>query len=146
MIVEFLRRILRFFLRDRRFYVYILIGGSAALINIASRYGLSSARLLPYEAALAVAYVLGLLWNFAWNKYANYKAHAQKTSLQFLRFSLVALGGLLLTLILAGSLRVLFLRWFAENRAALFAHVVAVGLVMLYSFAAHTKFTFRESV
>ena len=139
-----LRNIFTFFLKDRRFYLYIAIGGSAALINITSRYLLSEKVCLRYDYSLALAYIAGLLWNFSLNKYVNYKAHGQRYHVQLVKFVLVAAGGLALTVVISKLLAYLLTGYFEREIGELLAHIIAVGLVMLYSFSMHTIFTFKE--
>lgn len=139
-----IRGIIHFFIRDRRFYFYLLIGGSAALVNIGSRYLLSERAAVPFAASLAIAYTLGLLWNFGFNKFLNYRSHKKEMHIQLARFFMVAVGGLLLTLLLSEILYLLLSLRLDQEMAELAGHVMAVGLVMLYSFAMHTKYTFRE--
>lgn len=137
-----------FFLEDKKFYLYFLIGGSAALVSIGSRYLISLTGIFSFEIAILIGYILGMLWNFFINKFFNFRSFSRKTQLQLLTFVIIASFGLLLTTVLSLIFK-LILQIYIElpvEYSELFGHITAVECVMIYSFACHKLYTFRGGI
>lgn len=146
-----------FLSQSRDLVVFLLFGGIASLVNLATGWTLYGTALLPglpYWFAMAAAGAAGLGINFGLNYSFNFKFRARPAAQQFRTFCVVAGFGILLQSFLASVLR-LFLEIVIgpmmviaghELRVTLAAHVVAVALVALYSFPAHKYLSFNVGV
>lgn len=144
---------------SRRFATFVLFGGLAAIVNLAVGWVLYTvppfAHQLPYWLGVGIGAASGLLVNFGLNYAFNFRYNGRSAFAQLRTFSVVALIGVVLTSGLAQA---------AVSFAALFgiedeyrlgghtidvefsAHVLAVGLVTFYSFAAHSAFSFNVGI
>jgi putative flippase GtrA len=132
-----------------KFILFIFLGGIAALVNILSRYVLSETFNVNFTLAVIIAYCLGLLVNFFANKYVNFKNHGRESYKQLRTFTVVALGGLVMTTglsILISDALTQTSQHFLTTRAHTIAHITAVGVISIYSFLMHKFFTFREGL
>lgn len=143
----------------RRFAIFLVFGGLAAVVNIAvgaSLYSAPSIRAwLPYWLAVGIGAASGLLLNFALNYAFNFRYRDRSAYAQLGTFTVVASGGVVLTAALAAALLHLGqLASFPEQFAVLgflfsaqwTAHVVSVAFVTFYSFAAHSAFSFNRGL
>ncbi len=73
----------------RRFALFVLAGGIAALVNIASRILLNTA--MPYEVAIIVAYVCGMTTAYALNRLFVFARSGRAVADEYVRFTLVNL-------------------------------------------------------
>jgi putative flippase GtrA len=148
-------RLVRAYL-SRQFVMFILFGGSAAVVNLASGimlYGRTD-NLLPYWAAVTVAAMTGLLVNFFLNYFFNFRYRGRSAVRQLGTFCAVAFVGIVLTAIVA----VLFRDLIGIDRGVtatftamgvspdFVAHLLSVGVVTFYSYAAHRYFTFNVGI
>jgi putative flippase GtrA len=93
--------------RSRQFVLFLLFGGSAAIVNLASGwlfYGPTGGP-LPYWAAVTIAAMNGLLVNFTLNYIFNFRYRGRSAVRQLGTFCIVALVGIALTAGLAVTLR-----------------------------------------
>lgn len=132
----------------KQILLYILFSGTAVLVNIGSRLLLSDYLNTGFYTAVTIAYMMGMLVNFLLNKNYNFPKGPRNSLNELRTFILVALFGLLLTnffsyLLLAGFTRfqINFGRFVSVQTAA---HILAVGLVSVYSFFAHKYFTYKK--
>jgi putative flippase GtrA len=145
-------RVLRIYV-SRQFLLFILFGGSAAMVNLASGWLLygRGGGVLPYWVAVTVAATNGLLLNFALNYLFNFRYRGRSAMAQLRTFCLVALFGIALTAGLAVCFRrFLMLSHFLTAELPVLgvapdfiAHVLSVESVTVYSYAAHRYFTFN---
>ena len=142
-----------------RFARFLVFGGLAALVNLAVGGLLySSPRIsiyIPYWLAVGIGAGAGLVANFAMNYAYNFRYFGRSPIAQFRTFVIVALGGVVLTAIIA-EFTLNLAGWVglgshvpigsAKLSTAFVAHVAAVGLVTFYSYAAHSAFSFNEGL
>lgn len=136
---------------SRQFAVYLLFGGSAALVNLVCGYLLYTYTSIPYFMAVFCAGLCGLMVNFLLNYFFNFVYRKRSMFSQLLTFTLVALFGILLTTLLAEIflyifvlLDIQFSRYFLTPKfLSLF---LATGLVTIYSFLVHKFFTFNKGI
>jgi putative flippase GtrA len=142
-----------------QFLCYLTISSLAALTNILvgfSLYGLLGLSTGPlYAAAVAIGYLTGMVVNWSLNRIVTFP-RAGRSKLDELRtFVAVASVGLLLTVVLAAIVRSTFAPvvaefltradWFPAPSAELTAQVMAVAVVVVYSFFAHKWITFKAA-
>lgn len=125
-----------------RFVRFVVTGGIAAGVNVASRLLLSHA--LNYEITVAVAYVFGMTTAFVLARL--YVFEVEKTGIrgQYVRFALVNLVAFAqVWLVSVGLARFLFpaigWTWLSET----IAHIVGVVSPVASSYIGHKKFSFK---
>ncbi|MBQ6657045.1 MAG: GtrA family protein [Ottowia sp.] len=139
---------------SRQFARFLLFGGISALVTIACGYVLYSTGALPYTLAVFVGAVSSIIVNFLLNYWFNFNYRGRKALSQFNTFFAVAGMGTLLT---AGLAKLFLSALHALDRYAFgignhaissefVAQVLAVGLVTLYSYAAHKYLSFNEGI
>jgi putative flippase GtrA len=127
---------------SREFTVFVVVGGFAALVNIASRLVLNL--LMSYEIAVVVAYLCGMVTAFLLNRAFVFKGSGTgNTSRQSMRFALVNLVALAQVWVCGvGLARFVFpsigFTWHAET----VAHAIGVASPVLTSYFAHKYFSF----
>ena len=157
-LVAWARRIIAFFVTPR-FARFLVFGGLAALVNLSVGGALYTvpafAAALPYWLAVAIGAGCGLLVNFGLNYALNFRYAGRSVGSQLRTFTIVALGGVVLTSALAQLLVTLassigigdsFPLLGREIDVEFAAHVMATGLVTFYSFAAHSLLSFNVGI
>ncbi|TDR48817.1 putative flippase GtrA [Tahibacter aquaticus] len=128
----------------RQLVTFIAVSAIAALMNFASRAAFSL--VLPYALAIMAAFVVGLSTAFVLNRrFVFVDGHGHAAG-QLLRFTLVNLAGLALTLAVSLLLVHVVLpaagwRWHAEE----VAHAIGIAAPILMSFFGHKYFSFRKN-
>ena len=125
----------------RRFVLFILAGGAAAMANIASRIALNW--MMPYEVAIVIAYLCGMTTAYGLNKYFVFDSSGRGIRSEYLRFALVNLVAIVQVWIVSvGLARYLFpaigFAWHAETAA----HVIGVAVPVFTSYLGHKHFSF----
>jgi putative flippase GtrA len=121
---------------------FLVAGGTAALVNWASRFVLS--RFLVYELAVVGAFMFGLVTGFLLMRGWVFQATDQPVRRQIVTYVVVNLLALLQTLAISSLLA----RWLlpaigvTKNAEAL-AHAAGIAAPALTSFVAHKQATFR---
>lgn len=138
----------------RELFLFIGFGGTAALVNLFSGWLLYGAGLvpgLPYWCATAIAAFLGLFVNFMLNYGFNFGYRERTAIQQFSTFCIVSGFGVVLTSAVSEGLLLLFERLGGPGMALLglrisakfAAHLLAVLVVVFYSFPAHKAISFN---
>jgi len=143
----------------RRFATFVLFGGLAAVVNLAVGWVLYTippfAHHLPYWLGVGIGAASGLLVNFGLNYAYNFRYFDRSALAQLRTFTVVAIIGVVLTALLAqGAVSIAALFGIEDEHTVaghtidveLAAHVLAVGLVTFYSFAAHSAFSFNVGI
>ena len=126
-------------------FYFILIGGSAAVINVAARAAFNL--VVPFEAAIVLAFPIALTFAFLLNRmFVFHNARAYDAHVQYVRFAIVNIGSLgLIWAISVGLARVAFpavhLVWHADGTA----HAIGVAAPALSSYFLHRCYTFKTS-
>lgn len=120
--------------------LFLLAGGFAAAVNVASRIVYSMA--LPLPVAVVLAYVTGMVVAFALNRWFVFENARDDVGLRAGRFVVVNLLAVLQTLVvtLAGA-------WLLHQAgvgaaAETIAHVVGVIVPVFSSYVMHRRWTF----
>ncbi len=134
----------------RRFLVFLLTGGLAALVNILSRivfdqllHHLGLGPLTSYEIAVIPAYLVGMTTAFFLARSFVFAKSGRGLHVEYGRFALVNLVALVqVWLVSVLLLRLVFpaigLSWNAET----IAHVIGVLSPVLVSYHGHKRFSF----
>ncbi len=126
-----------------RFIRFVLTGGIAAGVNVASRWLLEF--IMSYEVAVAVAYILGMTTAFILARMFVFPASALRLEAQYGRFALVnAVAFLQVWLISVGLARLLFPAVGFTRNSETLAHLIGVSSPILTSFLGHKHFSFSE--
>lgn len=122
----------------KNFILYVICGGIATLVDIASLYFFTDVLEIYYLISVVLAFPLGVLTNYALNKYFNFRNFSSEHFQQLTKFTLVALGGLFLNVMIIYILVEFFGLWY------IFSKCVAAGLVLFYSYFMHRYWTFND--
>lgn len=137
----------------RELAVYVIFGGTAALVNLETGwllYGPATGR-FPYWLATGIAAAAGLITNFGLNYLYNFKFRDRSALGQFITFAIVSGFGVVLTAGLATAFRAALYHFVGSEldlhllviRTDFAAHVAAVGALVLYSYPAHKTISFN---
>jgi len=120
-----------------RFVLFVLAGGTAAIVNILSRIALNW--LMPYEVAIIVAYLCGMTTAYLLNRYFVFAASGRGVASEYTRF-LAAVAQV--WIVSVGLARLAFpaigFTWHAET----VAHVIGVAIPVFTSYLGHKHFSF----
>lgn len=127
----------------KRFASFIVTGGIAALVNLGSRWLFSHA--MPYEAAVALAYLVGMTTAFLLARMFVFNASGDSWLAEYGRFAVVNAFSFAVVLgVSAGMLRLVLpfmgWTWHAEE----IAHLVGVVSPIVLSYYAHKHYSFGE--
>ena len=123
------------------FFRFVLAGGTAAAVNIASRWLLSP--IMPFEVAVVVAYLIGMITAFTLTRQFVFEKSERHVRSEAARFVLVNLGALVQVWVVSVGLA----NWVFPMvgfvwRAQLVAHVIGVLSPVVVSYFGHKHFTF----
>jgi putative flippase GtrA len=128
--------------RDRyRIVLFLGVGGLAAIFNVLSRLALS--QVMPFEAAIVLAYVCGMTTAYALNKVFVFTPSGRTVRDEYLRFTIVNLAAVAQVWVVSVGLdRVIFpwlgFSWHAET----VSHVIGVTVPVFTSYLGHKHFSF----
>lgn len=125
-----------------QFFRFLFAGGIAAAANLGSRFIFN--QWMSYEAAIVLAYLVGMLVAFLLMRGHVFDAKGQSLSMQILKFVGVNLFAVIQTLIISVALA----RWVlpalgVQNHVDAIAHLVGVLVPVLSSYFGHKYLTFR---
>lgn len=127
----------------RQFGRFLAVGATAALVNIASRAALSQA--LPFDAAILLAYLLGMATAFLLNRRYVFDARRGRVAPQLLRFTLVNMLALAQVWLVTQAMLLWVLPALGWGwNAPLVAHATGVASPVFTSFLAHRFWSFRR--
>jgi putative flippase GtrA len=121
---------------------FVLAGGLAAIVNFSTRIGLSL--VLPYAAAIVIAYFIGMITAFVLNRRYVFAGSARPLAQQMFWFVAINLLALVQTLLVS----LLFARyvlpycgvtWHSEE----IAHAIGIVVPIVTSYLGHRHVTFR---
>ena len=115
---------------------YVICAGVATLVDMGLLYLLTEYMELWYLYSAAVSYIAGMVINFTLNKTYNFRNRSRRIAPQFGLFAGVAFIGLVLNQIILYLLVSMAGLWY------IYAKVLTVCLVLLWSFYGHKRFTF----
>ena len=124
-----------------RFVLFLLAGGTAAIVNIVSRIAFNW--VMPYEIAIIVAYLCGMTTAYLLNRQFVFAASGRGVASEYTRFALVNLAAVAQVWIVSvGLARLVFpaigFTWHPET----VAHVIGVTIPVFTSYLGHKHFSF----
>jgi putative flippase GtrA len=127
----------------KRFASFIVTGGIAAAVNLASRWALSLA--IRYEIAVAIAYVIGMTTAFMLARRYVFDRSGNAWHRDYLRFAMVnAMSFLVVLGVSVGLARyglpAIGMTWHTED----VAHLIGVVSPIVLSYYAHKYFSFAK--
>ena len=125
----------------RRFIAFLFTGGLAAGINVGSRLLLGL--VMPYEAAVTVAYLIGMTAAFCLARMFVFASSGRSLHVEYGRFALVNVASLAQVLAVSiGLAKLVFPALHMTWNAELIAHVIGVLSPVLVSYQGHKRFSF----
>lgn len=115
---------------------YVIFAGIATFVDLGLLYILTTFIGFHYLISGVVSYTCGMITNYSLNKTFNFKNKSKKIAQQFGLFAFVALIGLGLNQLILWLL-VEFVDLFY-----MYAKLISIVIVMLWSFYGHKKLTF----
>jgi putative flippase GtrA len=127
----------------REFIVFLITGGLAALINIASRIGFST--VVRFELAVLLAYGVGMLTAYLLARRFVFVDSRTSIRRSFAAFALVNLFAVLQTWLVSMGLR----NWLLPLLGIVFfrdlvAHGIGVAIPVVSSYFGHKHISFKE--
>lgn len=128
-----------------RFLRFLTVGASGTVLDFLTLTLLKEAFLLPTLIANTIAFCVGLVNNFTWNRLWTF-SDVRNGSLtrQFMQFAAISIIGLTLNNVIITVLETPFGTLFGlEDYGYLPAKLVATGIVFFWNFAANRYWTFN---
>ena len=127
----------------RQFVLFLITGGIAALINIASRIGFS--QVLRFELAVLAAYAIGMVTAYELARRYVFLQTKQSVKRSFAAFALINLAAVLQTWLVSIGIRSwLFPIIGVAALVDLIAHSFGVVVPVITSFFGHKYVSFRD--
>lgn len=126
---------------------YFCTALAATIVNVVARIGLS--KFLPFGVSVVISYLIGHVVNYLLSATFAFRTGESNLSLKtFLKFSLVACGGLVVTFVVSAlALRVLQPMDIplTQGQKELAAHICAIGCSFVCNYVGHVLFSFRKA-
>ena len=119
------------------FYYYVIFAGIATLVDLSLLYSLTEFGNVWYFHSAIIGYSAGMIVNYVLNKYFNFKNYSKRIVSQFGIFTAVAMVGLGLNQLIIYLLVEFADVWYMA------AKIIAIGIVMFWSFFGHKQLTFK---
>jgi putative flippase GtrA len=127
----------------KRFASFIATSGISVMVNLTSRWLLS--HVMPYEAAVSVAYLFGIITAFMLARMFVFSASDDNWLAQYGRFALVNAFSFLIVLgVSAGMLRLAMPSIGWELHAEEIAHLIGLASPAVLSYFMHKHYSFGE--
>ncbi len=141
MIIKYIKKILSklpFFKRIELMFDYATISLFATIVDVLLLYALTEFLNINYLVSATISYCTGLLISFYLQKTYTFKEqHTKRIHLQFTKFTIISLIGLLLNLII--------LKVFVEIGVwYIFAKIIAIIIVFFWNYLINKRITFKK--
>src|SRR4030042_1809862 len=116
---------------SRSFMLYLVFGGFATIIDWGVYYLALYSLGIHYSLSVTLSFIFGSITNFLLNKYLNFNNQYKKLHNQFILYLLIAIGGLIFTIVLM---------WFLIEVCLVdkfLARVIATAITLVYNFLGH---------
>tara|TARA_Y100001968_G_scaffold141817_1_gene129647 strand:+ start:24051 stop:24473 length:423 start_codon:yes stop_codon:yes gene_type:complete len=129
--------------QKRQFFLFLLTGGFAAIVNVLSRMGLSF--FLKFELAVLIAYGIGMITAYLLAKKFVFLTPQKSNKRSFAAFTLVNLIAVIQTWLVSMGIRIWLLQVLSTiTLVDLIAHCFGVAVPIFTSFYGHKYISFRE--
>jgi putative flippase GtrA len=135
-----MRRVVNLYLSGE-FGKFVLAGGTAAALNFASRFVFE--RHMPYAAAVAAAYGVGVITAFTLNRIFVFPASGKPLHHEISWFFLFNLLAFPVVIGVSAALSWVFTHVVDKPIAQTAAHAISIVLPAVVNFAAHKFITFK---
>ena len=127
----------------KEFLKFLVAGGIAAIVNLASRYVLNL--FMPFEIAVAVAYLLGFTTAYILSSLFVFQPSGRSRATEVRRFAIVNVFSLgVVWVVSVGLARIVFpalhFTWHAED----VSHLIGVAAPAVVSYFGHRFYTFAR--
>ena len=128
--------------KRKQFVLFIITGGTSAIINIFSRIILSN--FFRFEIAILISYGIGMLIAFILAKRFVFLNSNKSIKKSFPAFALVNLISVLQTFFVSIFIKNLFINFFDNlSFIELISHTCGLGILVFTSFYGHKYITFK---
>ena len=128
-------------LERTRFVRFVVAAGLSVPVNLGARVLLS--RVMPYELAIVVSHVCGMLTAFALTRAFGFDPSGRSARSELWRFTLVNLASVTQTWIVAvGLVRLLFPALGTPPAPELVAHAIGLGSASVTAYLGHGRYSF----
>ncbi|OQP37065.1 GtrA family protein [Xanthomonas euvesicatoria] len=128
---------------SRQFALFLIAGGTAAVVNFGSRILLS--HWLNYVPAIIIAYCLGMVTAFSLNKLFVFERSDKQLYKQIIWFVLVNIAAVIQTLLISLALaRIIFPYLAIDFHAETLAHGIGVAVPVVTSYIGHKYLSFSQ--
>ena len=128
--------------KSKEFIAFLVAGGIAATVNIASRFFYN--QYISYSNAIILAYITGMITAFILNKFFVFERSSHSTTKEFYYFTLVNLVAIVQTYIISiGLAEYIFPNIGLEKHRYLIAHAIGVIFPVFTSFIGHKFLSFK---
>ena len=128
----------------KQFFLFLLTGGFAALVNIISRIILSF--FFDFQIAVFFAYLIGMITAYFLAKKYVFLTFISSNTKSFLAFIFVNIFAILQTSLVSNFLRQVLSNFILNNNINDFiSHCIGVGIPIISSFYGHKYISFRNS-
>jgi putative flippase GtrA len=122
--------------------LFVLAGGCAAAVNVASRVVYSM--VVPLPSAIVLAYLTGMVVAFMLNRWFVFHDARDEIGKRAWRFVVVNLLAILQTLVVTLVMAWLLRRTGFTFAADMVAHVIGVSVPVFVSYVMHKRWTFSH--
>lgn len=128
---------------SRQFFVFLLVGGFAALVNFLSRILYNTQ--LNYEWAVFLAYLTGMLTAYGLSRYFVFGPSLRSKRSELFRFTIINLIALIQVWGISVGLALYIFPWLAfDYHPYEIAHLIGLGIPVFTSYLGHKHFSFKE--
>lgn len=128
----------------QQFAGFLGVGVASACLSLLTRY--LTNQVVPFEVAVVVAHVVGMLFSFALNRRLIFPATSRPVHDELAKFALVNLLSLAIaTAVSSLCYRIVLPALGVEAFSGLIAHVIGLAACAVPSFLGHKFFSFREA-
>lgn len=129
------------------FIKYFFAAGAAVIVNILSRMFYNI--FFSFDVSVIISYITGHIVNYFLSDRFVFTGEQGTTKLRnFIKFTVVASGGLLVTFIFSTmSLKILSSTFNDEyiNLLKFISHIIGIGMSFIFNFIGHSLFSFKNT-
>lgn len=130
-------------MNKQEFFVFLMCGGFAALVNFSSRIVLDT--WFSFQASVFFAYIFGMIVAFFLNRYVVFPAGTQTFFKSVIYFTLVNCIGFFLTWLISVLVYYrVFVPLMFDFFAKEIAHLIGIVVPVFTSYIGHKHFSFRR--
>jgi len=128
---------------SKQFILFLVTGGTAALVNFGSRIVYN--QWVPFSMAIVLAYLTGMVTAFVLARWLVFKRSEQSFARSAMLFCAVNVIAVVQTWLISMGLALYVLPYWGVTRfAAEISHAVGVLVPVFTSYLGHKHFSFRE--